>query len=444
MTGLLATGDVLATPRVDVDDRGPERVFWLRTADVCLGVVPALGGRVLSLVTRAGEHLFRNPDLIDNSLHPAAELPDAGTLSDALGSWLNWGGDKTWPAPQGWSGPDEWPGPPDPVLDGGPYSASWTADRTRASIEMCSPDDLRSGLRICRRVDVTEGVSGYRLTSTFTNTSDRAVRWAIWQVVQLPGSPPAASAGSNDIGLGVWVGSGPYPGTTVEDIIVVTERVQVDRSRAETLWVPPQDVVGKVGFPTAAGWVAHAGAGRVTVLRFSPESGATYPDRGSRVEVWLEYPLSEPLRELGGLRPGHRVVECEILGPLRTMPPGSSTQMVTDIAGCSGEGPVRGVQADACLLEPLVAVGERSRLHVAGRIGVFRSGPVTLDLLDPAGGVLRVIRLGQISAGACLEVSLAADAPSETTSVVLHCGDSVVAHEPVSRLGEREVHDRAT
>ena len=92
------------------------------------------------------------------------------------------------------------------------------------------------------------------------------------------------------------------------------------------------------------GGTCRGGAGdRLTVL---PESGATYPDRGSRVEVWLEYPLSEPLRELGGLRPGHRVVECEILGPLRTMPPGSSTQMVTDIAGCSGEGPVRGVQAE--------------------------------------------------------------------------------------------------
>ena len=395
---------------------------------------------MLSLVTRAGEHLFRSPELIDNSLHPVTEVPDVGNLSDgALGSWINWGGDKTWPAPQGWSGPDEWPGPPDPVLDGGPYSASWTADRASASVEMCSPDDRRSGLRICRRVDVTEGSSGYRLTNTFTNTSDREVRWAIWQVVQLPGSPPAAFDRDEIAGLGVWVCNGSDR-ATVEDLIVVTEHVKVDQTGTNTLWVPPQDVVGKVGFPTAAGWVAHAGAERVTVLRFSPESGATYPDRGSRVEVWLEYPLSAPLLELGGLRPGHRVVECEILGPLRTMPPGSSTQLVIDVAGCSGEGPVCGVQAEACLLGPLAATGDRSGLHVTGRIGVFRSGEVSLDLLGPSGDVLSVTRLGQISAGNVLEVRLPAEAPSETASVVLRCGGSVLAHEPVRRPGTSRVN----
>jgi hypothetical protein len=30
---------------------------------------------------------------------------------------------KMWPAPQGWDNQQQWPGPPDPVLDGGPYTA---------------------------------------------------------------------------------------------------------------------------------------------------------------------------------------------------------------------------------------------------------------------------------------------------------------------------------
>jgi hypothetical protein len=184
MTGIPSPSDVPATHRVDVDDSGRARVLWLRTADACAGVVPALGGRVLSLATKAGEHIFRNPELLDNAIHPAVEIAEVSEEPNgALGRWLNWGGDKTWPAPQGWSGPSEWPGPPDTVLDGGPYIASWTVDHARASIEMRSPDDPRTGLRIRRRAEVTEGTSGYRLTSTFTNTSDREIRWAIWQVV---------------------------------------------------------------------------------------------------------------------------------------------------------------------------------------------------------------------------------------------------------------------
>ena len=103
MTGIPSPSDGSATPRVEVDDSGRARVLWLQTDDVRVGVVPALGGRVLSLVTRAGEHLFRNRELLDDAVHPTREIAEIQKASNgALGSWLNWGGDKTWPAPQGW------------------------------------------------------------------------------------------------------------------------------------------------------------------------------------------------------------------------------------------------------------------------------------------------------------------------------------------------------
>ena len=355
MTGIPSPSDVPATHRVDVDDSGRARVLWLRTADVCAGVVPALGGRVLSLATKAGEHIFRNPELLDNAIHPAVEIAEVSEEPDgALGRWLNSGGDKTWPAPQGWSGPSEWPGPPDTVLDGGPYIASWTVDHARASIEMRSPDDPRTGLRIRRRAEVTEGTSGYRLTSTFTNTSDREIRWAIWQVVQYPGARPAPEE-ATDVGLGVWVSTGPGPGVSVENLIVGTGQVTVDHSRADVLWVPPQDVVGKVGFPTANGWVAHAEVSRVTALQFAPQPAATYPDRGSRVEVRTT-----------------RYRRCRLFRR-RTR------------ARCPSR----------CL--PARAVGRRLRSVPAARDWkdrAFSIGPVTLALLDPTGVLLGEIPLG--------------------------------------------------
>ena len=420
-----------------MDDSSGTRVLWLRAAEVCVGLVPTLGGRVLSLVTAAGEHLFRSSDLLDDTLHLSIETFEVRDASSGdLGSWVNWGGDKTWPAPQGWSGPGEWPGPPDSVLDGGAYLESWTSDRANASVEMCSRDDLRTGLRVCRKVQVAHGTSGYRVTSTFTNVSDRVVRWAIWHVVQLPGSQVTWGAAA-DRGRGVWVGTEPGREAVVEDLLAGVGRVEVEQSCACVTWVPAQDVVGKVGFPGAAGWIAHAAAGRITALRFSPELGAAYPDRGSRAEVWLEYPLSERLCHLGGLLPRHRIVECEVLGPLLTMPPGSSTQLVTDVLGCSGEGPVSDVKAGACVLEPLVALADRSEVRVNGKIGVFCSGPITLSFLDRAEALLGEIPLGSVSGGTSFRVNVATATPAAAASVVVRLAGTVVACAPVCQFSER-------
>jgi hypothetical protein len=415
--------------------------LWLRTAEVCVGVIPSLGGRVLSMVTRAGEHLFRNAELLDDALHVAPRAAAlVGTPSNALGSWVNWGGDKTWPAPQGWSGPGEWPGPPDPVLDGGPYNASWSFDDSHASVEMLSRDDQRTGLRVGRRVEVAPGRSGYRLTSTFTNSGDREIRWAVWHVVQLPGSRAEANA-MPDPGTGIWIGTEPTPdhkarGNGVEHLIAGTSDLSVVQSHSRVAWVPPQQVVGKVGFPSASGWVAHVENGRVSALRFTPEPGAGYPDRGSRVEVWLEYPLSEPLAHLGGLRPTHWVAECEVLGPLLSLAPGSSTQLVTEVTGCSGEGAVCDMSAGACLLGQMTATAGPSGLLVTGRLGIFSTGAVTLRFEDCTGDHLGEVSLGRALAGTSFELGSESQAPRATTEVGLYLGDAVVARAPVNELSE--------
>lgn len=294
--------------------------------------------------------------------------------------------------------------------------------------------DARTGLRVERKVEVTAGKSGYRLTSTFTNVSERVVRWAIWHVVQLPGiRPPLMGL---DARHGVWVGTEPVLGTAVRDLIAGTGRLHVDQGAVHAAWVPPQDVVGKLGFAGATGWVAHAGAGRVTALRFAPEPGAPYPDGGSKVEVWLEYPLDEPLGQLGGLWPRHRVVECEVLGPLRTMPPGSSTQLVTDVLGCSGEGPVTDVQEAACVLEPLVAVPGPSGVSLTGKIGAFLSRPVTVGFVDRGWAPLGEVHLGSAATGTSFSIRATAALPGATASVVLRLGTSVVARAPVGRRVE--------
>ena len=115
------------------------RVLWIRTADVCVGVVPALGGRVLSLVTRAGEHLFRNPDLLDDVVHPTVSSPDPKASKVPLGTGSNWAETRPGPHPKVGPGRRRVAGPPDPVLDGGPYIATWNVDDTVPQWKCAAP-----------------------------------------------------------------------------------------------------------------------------------------------------------------------------------------------------------------------------------------------------------------------------------------------------------------
>ncbi|MBB5159045.1 DUF4380 domain-containing protein [Saccharopolyspora phatthalungensis] len=300
---------------IERQDGTPE-VWWLANDGLRLGIVPELGGRLLSLSGKDGrELLWRNDDLLtddlrfrDGHLHRP--------VSGGLGDWVNYGGDKTWPAPQGWAGADQWAGPPDPVLDSGAYTVTTEERADAAVVTLTSGDEPRTGLRLGRRFELRRGESAYRLTLSARNTSDRDVRWALWNVTQL------AADGEG----GTLVGGPEH----VTKLLAGTGYPKWEQRGAAT-FIPHQDVVGKLGFPAATGWLSHTGGGSTLTQRFTVDTGAEYPDRGSRVEVWLEHPLPEPLAELGELNPPARIVECEVLGPLTTLPPGEETTMTIDV-----------------------------------------------------------------------------------------------------------------
>lgn len=269
-------------------------VTWLERGDLRLGLVPELGGRLLSVRHRGVELLWRNTELLDDDLRG-----DYAPNSGQMGDWVNYGGDKTWPAPQGWAGPDQWPGPPDPVLDSGPYSVATDGD----TVTMTSAPDPRTGLRFTRAITLLD--DGYRLNLRAENVSSRPVRWALWNVTQLPGGGPVTAGLRRPEVVALVAGTG-------------TPEYTVDGDR---LVVPAQDVVGKLGVPGTAGWVTY---GALT-LSFEVDPAGEYPDDGSPLEIWLEHPLPAPLAELGDLDPPARIVELEVLGPLTTLAPGEAT-----------------------------------------------------------------------------------------------------------------------
>lgn len=269
-------------------------VIWLDRGDLRLGLVPELGGRLLSVRHHGVDLLWRNEKLLGDDLR-GEYRPNSGRMGD----WVNYGGDKTWPAPQGWAGPDQWPGPPDPVLDSGPYAAVVDGD----TVTMTSAPDPRTGLRFTREITILD--DGYRLDLRAENTSSRRVRWALWNVTQLPGGSPVTAGLARPDVVALVAGTG-------------TPEYTVDGDR---LVVPAQDVVGKLGVPGTAGWVTY---GPLT-LSFDVDPAGEYPDAGSPLEIWLEHPLPSPLAELGDLDPPARIVELEVLGPLTTLEPGEAT-----------------------------------------------------------------------------------------------------------------------
>ena len=95
------------------------------------------------------------------------------------------------------------------------------------------------------------------------------------------------------------------------------------RSALGYVEVPVQETIGKIGFPNATGrvtWLRGDGLRlEQTTVR---ELEAVYPDGGCAVELWLQYPLPEPLATLGGLHPDAHLVEMEVLSPLVEIPQG--------------------------------------------------------------------------------------------------------------------------
>lgn len=378
MTGASAT-----TLTVDEGDERPI-VLWLDNGILRLGFVPAAGGRLLSVLLRGQETLWRDDDLLDDALHPR----NGHTLrahSGDMSAWVNYGGDKTWPAPQGWSGPTEWAGPPDPVLDSGPYA--WSTSRTddgTVSLALHSALDPRTGLVIGREFSLKPGESAYDVTLTATNSSAAPVRWSLWNVTQRAADSPGAG--------GVWIAT--EPGSVLDPVALAigTAAPQYSRSRG-VIHLPHQDVVGKLGLPDAEGWLAHVAGGTATTQSFTAVPGAEYPDGGSRVEVWMEHPIDAPLAHLGGLHPGHRIVEIEVLGPLVALDPDASTRLDFRCGLSTGSDPVVEV-AQAGHWGPVTALSDASR-HATFH-------PYLSGLLTRAGGE----PLTSVSAGTEIDIDV--------------------------------------
>ena len=400
------------------DFRGWPAVY-LRNGLVTLAAVPDIGGRLMAYNLGDYPFLFVDPDLAGKLFSEEQNQGDG-----SLAAWKNYGGDKTWPSPQGWDNEAQWHGPPDPVLDTGRYRLQGLQCGDRAvALQMVSPPDLRTGVQITRQVTLYQGGSRVVLDLSFTNISERQVRWSIWDVAQLyagrsvPGGelePETACSVTVPLhpnsrfqrGFYVMFGDERNPQWTVD----AEKGLFVGRY----LWE-----IGKVGIDSPAGWIAfsNAAAGCAFTEQFTVFPDAEYPDQGATVECWtvgrgkvanLDYEQSQIY-----------LMETEVLSPFYSFKPGESRSFQIEWGACRCAGQIVDVSEAGCIHQPLALERVTDGLTLRGSFGVFDVGRLQLAWRDHLGGELGSLSLGEVSPLAAVQLTQVVQPPPQAASLEL-------------------------
>ncbi len=148
--------------------------YQIRAGAISMGIVPDIGGRIISL-SYDGEEIFFVQKEFAGEVFDFSQVTALRAEKTKLGFRV-WGGDKTWLAPQ----KDWWGGTPPLELDAGRYQTTLADNK----ISMVSPICRETGLQITRTVSMNQnGVIS--LGQEICNKGKAVVHKGIWNVTQL-------------------------------------------------------------------------------------------------------------------------------------------------------------------------------------------------------------------------------------------------------------------
>jgi hypothetical protein len=263
--------------------------YRVSNGQVTASVVPAAGGRVLEFSLDGQNVFWVNPSL-QGKLFPVPRRPTTWS------NWRNYGGYKLWPAPQ-----SLWPRSvgeaPDPFLDGGAASVEQLPGR---GLRLTGAPSLDMGLLFIRELQMDPKTGVLTVQQRLRNIGPRPVEWSIWDVTQIPA--PA------------WVFFPANPDSPHKNGIIPQGGGQNQwRNEGGLIITEYKGVSGKIGADSPAGWMVGVVGDLAYIKRFPPRrAGATYPDKGSTVEVYTN-DRSLPY------------IEMEVLGPIEHLEPGEET-----------------------------------------------------------------------------------------------------------------------
>jgi len=267
--------------------RGWSGALRLGNAQVEAVVVPEVG-RVMSFRFNDGENVFWE----DAALAGGRGDPDGRT-------WVNFGGDKTWPSPEaewklhsrgsGWM--------PPPAFDG----MAATARVDAGAVVLTSHVDPFYGVRWERRIALKPDGPVLVIATTYERVAGPPIRLGIWVITQLR-DPVAVIVPGRAASLfpgGYFVfGDKPWPQAGVTD-----GWIRLTREPAAP---------HKLG--TDAGRLLWVGEKELCLIESPRVAGAEYPDRGASAEVYTNpdpktYVELETLGPLATLRAGERMTQ---------------------------------------------------------------------------------------------------------------------------------------
>lgn len=347
--------------------------YYLENDWVRLVAVPDIGGRIMAYNLGPYPYFYVERKFVGQLFSPEAHQGDG-----SLAAWKNYGGDKTWPAPQGWDNDQQWHGPPDPVLDTGRYTVDvFEHDDHHATIQMTSPPDNRTGVQITRRFTLWQDSSRVDVKLSFANVKDEAIRWSIWDVVQLRAEQEHAdgSLAINDTcvittpvnpnsrfdkGFNVMFGAEDNPQWQVQDGLL----------QAQYQWE-----IGKIGLDSQAGWIAftNQAEGYAFAEHFQVVPDGDYPDEGATVEIWTVG--AGQVDNLNFADSDIYHMETEVLSPFHTIQPGTSVSFDMVWGVCRCDGIVKDTTTAGTVTQALRAVRQGNDYALLmGRYGVFDKG----------------------------------------------------------------------
>ncbi|UCC21626.1 MAG: DUF4380 domain-containing protein [Planctomycetota bacterium] len=353
--------------------------------------VPKIGGRIIQYKLGDYDFFWVNEELAGKEI-PASRLGPNG-------EWLNYGGDKVWPAPQGRANDQQWPGPPDPVLDGGPYTAELIKKNGRVkAVRMTSEKDMQSGIQFSRKFKIFDDCTRVRVEASMKNIDTKPRRWGVWVVTQFDTSNRHGDGHNKNYWTYCPINPDSMYHKGYNVMIGLVGHLSYKPDYENGMMRVHYDYhVGKIGMDSSAGWIATLDAtdGYVFVHRFCYEPGKAYPDNAS-VEFWLNGPgeltaWGSQIEKMPDDTP--YLMESEVLSPFASLEPGESYTFSYDwysakvpvgvvVAACSDVGVTcKALSAEVC----------GGKLKVGGDFGVFYEGYCRLALLDEDGREIKKV-----------------------------------------------------
>ncbi len=361
---------------------------------ITLGIVPAIGGRVLQYDLGIDTFMIINDDLLGQMFDPAVNI-----YGPWNGTWA-YGGYKTWPAPQ-----SEWPGswPPPPILDWGEYEYE-TIHASKDSVTLWLKGQTEQyqapDLRFDRYMTAYRNSTRVKVVTVLFNDSETEKNQSIWEVTQTivrhentndfaNFSAYFPAAGASD----VW-GSGPY----YEEILPGIYQVK---------YVSEE---GKISTSASEGWVCFVDErDQQTYAKvFDLVEDTEYTHDGASVEIYTAG--------------SSKYMEVEVLGPYQAIDPnGDSIVFVEYWYATRSSGPMFSANHGGMITEQLNY--NRQTQQVTGEFGVFNEGELRVKYCNSEGTEIGEGPSVSVSPDMMVQLDETSNPPELTESIELHAYD---------------------